>query len=123
MACVVNNAAHMTRTVKLLNEQRSVDEEENETSEEIETEEIINIGHAIYHMLCAEHTFQLGIRDVLKKKRSEKFLSKISKIAQFLRSLHTDIALKRKADKRMLIDMATRWESTYLILEQLLKLK
>ena len=66
MACVVDNAANITRTVELLNEQQFVDEDENETSEEIETEEIINIDHTIYHTRYAEHTFQLGIRDALK---------------------------------------------------------
>ena len=29
------------------------------------------------HMRCAEHTFHLGIRDVLKKGRPEKFLSNV----------------------------------------------
>ena len=58
----------MTRTVELLNEQQSVDEDKNETSEEIEMEkEKINIGHTIYHMRCAEHTFQQGIQDAVKK--------------------------------------------------------
>ena len=123
LACVVDNAANMTRTVELLNEEQNEDEDDTETDEEIETDEIIHIDHTIYHMRCAEHTFQLGIRDALKKGRPEKFLSKIRKIAQFLRSPHTDIVLKRRAGKGMLIDMATRWGSTYLMLERLLELK
>ena len=78
----------MTIIVKLFNEQQSVDKDKNETSEEIEMEkEIIIIGHMIYHMQCAEHRFQRGIRDALKKGRSEKFLSKICEIAWFLHSL------------------------------------
>ena len=74
-------------------------------------------------MRCAEQTFQLGIRDALKKGRPEKLQSKIREIAQFLRSLLTDIVVKRRAGKSMLIDMATRLRSTYLVLERLLKLK
>ena len=90
LACALDNAANMTSTVKLLNEQQSMGEDENETSEEIETkEEITNFGQTIYYIQCAEHTFQLGIRDALKKGRPEKFQSKIRKIAQFLRSPHT----------------------------------
>ena len=82
----------MTRAFELLSKQQSVDEDENETSEEIETEEeIINFDHTIYHMQCAEYPSQLEMRDGLKKKRLEKFLSKIRKIAQFLPSYHTDI--------------------------------
>ena len=37
-------------------------------------EKIIDIGHIIYHIRCAEQTFQLGIREALKKGRPEKFL-------------------------------------------------
>ena len=107
LACLVDNAANMTRTVELLNEQQFVDEDENETSQETE-EEITNIGRTIYHMRCAKHTFQLGIRDALKKGRPEKFLSKKRKFAQFLRSLLPDIVLKRRIGKSMLIDMTTR---------------
>lgn len=124
LACVVDNAANMTKTVEFLNEHQYEEQDESERHEGIETdEEIINIDHTIYHMRCAEHTFQLGIRDALKKGRPEKFLSKVRKIAQFLRSPHTDIVLKRRAGKGMLIDMATRWGSTYLMLERLLELK
>ena len=51
LACVVDKSVNMTRTVKLLNEQQSVDEDENRTSEKIKTEkEIINIGHSNYHL-------------------------------------------------------------------------
>ena len=77
----------------------------------------ICIYHTIYHMKCAEHTLQLGIRDVLKKGRAEKFLTKLRKLAQHLRSPHTDGILKRRANKGMLIDMPTRWASTFLMLQ------
>ena len=74
-------------------------------------------------MRCAEHTLQLGIRDVIKKGPAEKFLRKLRKLAQHLRSPHTDKILKRRANKRMLIDMFTRWENTFLTLQQLADLK
>ena len=76
-----------------------------------------------YHMRCAEHTLQLGIRDVLKKGRAEKFLTKLRKLAQHLRSPHTDGILKRHANKGMLIDMPTRWGSTFLMFQRLADLK
>ena len=63
----------MTRTVELLNAQ-SMDEDENETNEKIETEEeIINIGHTVYHMQCAVHMFRLGTQDALKKDRKSSY--------------------------------------------------
>ena len=77
----------------------------------------------IYHMRCDEHTLQLGIRDVLKKWRTEKFLTQLRKLAQHLRSPHTDEILKRRANKGMLIDMPTRWGSTFLMLHRLEDLK
>ena len=124
LACVVDNASNMTRTVQLLNE-----DEENEQNEDDEEaiQEIDQMGTGfdctIYHMRCAEHTLQLGIRDVLKKGRSDKFLTKLRKIAQHLRAPHTDGILKRRAGKGMLIDMPTRWGSTFLMLQRLLDLK
>ena len=48
---------------------------------------------------------QLGIRDVLKKGQAETFLTKSRKLAQHLRSPHTDGILKRRTNKGMLKDM------------------
>ena len=108
LACVVDNASNMTRTVQMLNE----DEEDESEIEEFEDmiEDPLSIDLTIHHMRCAEHTLQLGIRDVLKKGRPEKFLTKLRKLAQhLLRCPHMDGILKRRASKGMLIDMPTRW--------------
>ena len=83
----------------------------------------ICICHTMYHIRCAEHTLQLGIRDVLKKGQVEKFSTKLRKLAQHLRSPLTDGILKRRANKGMLIDMPTRWRSTFLMLQRLADLK
>ena len=120
LACVVDNASNMTRTVQLLNE----DEEDEDGDEEIkDIQDSLSINHTIYHMRCAEHTLQLGIRDVLKKGRAEKFLTKLRKLAQHLRSPHTNGILKRRANKGMLIDMLTHLGSTFLMLQRLADLK
>ena len=120
LACVVDNASNMTRTVQLLTEDEG-DEDDDEEIEEIQ--DSLSIDHTIYHMRCAEHTLQLGIRDVLKKRRAEKFLIKLRTLAQHLRSPHTDGILKRRGNKGMLIDMPTRWGSTFLMLQRLADLK
>ena len=83
----------------------------------------ICIYHTIYHVRCAEHILPLGIRDVLNNGRAEKFLTKLRKLAQHLRSPHTDGILKRRANKGMLIDMPTRWGSTFLMFQRLADLK
>ena len=59
LACVVDNASNMTRTVQLLNE----DEKAIQEIDQMGT----GFDCTIYHMRCAEHTLQLRIRDVLKK--------------------------------------------------------
>ena len=69
LACVVDNASNMIRTVQLLNEEEG-DEDDDEEIKEIQ--DSLSIDHAIYHMRCAEHTLQLGIREVLKKKGERK---------------------------------------------------
>ena len=109
LACVVDNASNITRTVRLLNEDEG-DEDDDEEIKEIQ--DLLSIDHTIYHMRCAKHTLQLGIRKVLKKGQAEKFLTKLRKFAQHLRSPHTDGILKRRASKGMLIDMPTRRGST-----------
>ena len=107
----------MIRTVQLLSE----DEGDRDDDEEIKKiQDLLSINHTIYHIKRAEHTPQLGICDVSKK---EKFLTKLRKLAQHLRSPHIDGILKRRANKEMLIDMPTRWRNTYLMLQPLADLK
>ena len=60
LACVVDNASNMTRTVQLLNKDEG-DEGDDEVVEEIQ--DSLSIDHTIF-MTCAEHTLQLGIRDL-----------------------------------------------------------
>ena len=120
LACVVDNASNMTRTVQLLNEDEGDEDDDKEIKD---VQDSLSIDYTIYHMRCAEHTLQLGIRDVLKKGRAEKFLTKLRKLAQHLRSSHTDGILKRRANKGMLIDMPTRWGSTFFMLQRLADLK
>ena len=76
LACVVDNASNISRTVQLLNEDEE-DEDEDEEIEEIQ--DLLSIDHTIYHMRCAEHTLQSGVRDVLKKRASSKVFNKTSK--------------------------------------------
>ena len=101
----------MTRTVRLLNE----DEDDDEEIKEIQ--DLLSIDHTIYYMRCAEHTLQLGIRDMLKQERAKKFLTKLQKLARHLRSSHINGILKRRVNKEMLIDMPARWGSTILLLQ------
>ena len=51
------------------------------------------------------------------------FLTKLRKVAQHLRSPLTDGILKRRAGKKMIIDMPRHWGSTFFILLRLLELE
>ena len=116
LVCVVDNASNMTRTVQLLTKD---DEDEDDDEEIEEIQDSLSIDHTIYYMRCAEHTLQLGIRDLLKKERTEKFLTNLRKLAQHLRSPQTDGILKSRANKKMLIHMPCTWGSTFLMLQRL----
>ena len=76
LACVVDNASNITRTVQPLNKEEG-DEDDDEEIKDIQ--DSLLIDHTIDHMRCAEHTLQLGIRDVLKKKASGKVFNEIAK--------------------------------------------
>ena len=101
-------------------------ENEGDEDDDEDIKDILNslsIDHTINHVRCAEHTLQLEIFDVSKKGQAEKFLTQFRKLAQHLRSPLTGGILKRRVNKGMLIDMPTRWGSTFLMLQRLADLK
>ena len=75
------------------------------------------------HMRCAGHTLQLTIRDGLKVRNVASLISKIRHVVVAARSPKIDAILRRKTNKGAILDQATRWGSTYLMLERLLELK
>ena len=137
--CIVSdNASNMVKTVEKLNEtgfgndsasdgetntQGDSEEflEEDDTLDDI-TEEA-SLLCKISHMRCAVHTLQLAIRDGIKHSQAASLVTKIRKVATAARTLKIDSILKRRANKGALIDQATRWGSTYLMINRLLDLK
>ncbi|CAK8687693.1 unnamed protein product [Clavelina lepadiformis] len=75
------------------------------------------------HMRCAAHTLQLAIRDGLEVRHVASLISKIRLVVIAARTPKIDAILKRKTNKGAINDQATRWGSTYLMLERLLELK
>ena len=75
------------------------------------------------HMRCVVHTLQLAIRDGLKEKQVDRLVSKVRQVAITARTPKIEAILKRKSKKGAIIDQATRWGSTYLMIQQLLELK
>ena len=74
--------------------------------------------HTIHHMRCSVHSFQLGVRDGLKKPSAQNFLSKVRNNVILLRTPHKDSTLKRHAKMGCVIDLPTRWGSTYKMLKR-----
>ena len=74
-------------------------------------------------MRCAVHTLQLAIRDGLQEKHVNRLVTKVRHVAITARTPKIDAILKRKIKKGAIIDQATRWGSTYLMIQRLLELK
>ena len=74
-------------------------------------------------MRCAAHTLQLAISDGLKVRHVASLISKIRQVVVAARSPKIDAILRRKTNKGAILDQATRWGSTYLMLKRLLELK
>jgi len=75
------------------------------------------------HMRCAVHTFQLCIRDGLKARNIANLLAHVRKVVAAARTPKVEAVLKRRCNKGAVLDQATRWGSTYLMLQRLLELK
>ncbi|XP_077975500.1 uncharacterized protein LOC144431349 [Styela clava] len=83
----------------------------------------ITAVNTIEHMRCAVHTLQLAIRDGLKEKHVHTLLSKLRQTSVMARTPKKDAILKRRTGKGAIIDQATRWGSTHLMIQRLLEIK
>ena len=73
--------------------------------------------------LCVVHTLQLAIKDGLKLPNCDKLLTKTRHIVTKLRSPNILSLLEKRGKKRPILDMTTRWASTYLMIKRLLELR
>ncbi|XP_050543048.1 uncharacterized protein LOC126906528 isoform X3 [Daktulosphaira vitifoliae] len=120
----IDNARNMIKLTDLIAEhEENVDNEniedlivENEPSnfEDEETTLLVR---------CAAHTLNLCIEDGLKIPVIQQVLSRARHVVKKLRTPTNAGLLKRNNLKLAIIDVDTRWSSTYDMLERLLKLK
>ena len=72
---------------------------------------------------CAAHTCQLGVKDAIKALDIEENLDSIRDIIKKLRTEPIKTELKNRKLRLPFLDIATRWDSTYISLEYLAKIK
>ena len=132
LAVVTDNALNMILAVQKLSEDSinivAENEDELEGISKLEEETSLAFRYdaefkTMTHMRCAAHTLQLAIRDGLKVRHVASLISKIRQVVVAARSPKIGAILRRKTNKVAILDQATRWGSTYLMLERLLELK
>ncbi|KAM9771218.1 uncharacterized protein LOC133156228 [Syngnathus typhle] len=136
LSIVVDNAATMSKAVRLINEDDEDADDENEMDEdevgvnlddEVQLEKFAGIQDAdfrmIHHMRCAIHTLQLAIRDGLKAEHVMKLLDKVRRVVKRLRTPNLLAVLRRRGGLLPVVDVPTRWGSTYLMTKRLLHLR
>ncbi|XP_022167062.1 zinc finger BED domain-containing protein 4-like, partial [Myzus persicae] len=137
-----DNARNMVKMVDLFNENsENNDEPVDDTDEEnisnlednddvilqniqdmIGTSDI-EVGPLTTCMRCAVHTFQLAICDSMKDRSIQGILSKARKAVKILRTQTYAAWLKREGLKQAILDIETRWNSTFNMLYRLIELK
>lgn len=144
LAIVTDNASNMVSTIEKLNAELAEEVDSNESNESGLPEDDGGDMHEdtddgvygamnelsresdlfeVYHMRCAVHTLQLAVRDGLTQRHASNIIAKIRQVAVAARTSKLDAILKRRAGKGALLDQATRWGSTYLMVKRLLELK
>lgn len=127
LSIVTDNARNMIATVDKMNIRQMdsiTDCEMDENDDSID--DFIEAAASLFkvqHMRCAEHTLQLAIRDGLKGRFATSIITKLRSVAVAARTSKMDIILKRRTGKGAILDQATRWGSTYLMIQRILELK
>lgn len=142
ISIVTDNASNMVKTIEKLNESQEADSSEEsrestddntalmtEADQEQTDESLDDVAEEasklckIRHMRCAVHTLQLAIRDGLKDRHAANLIGKLRQVAVAARTPKIDAIVKRRSGKGFILDQATRWGSTYLMVQRLLELR
>jgi hypothetical protein len=77
----------------------------------------------IEHMRCAAHTLQVAVCDGIKNSRAAGIIGRIRNIVKEARNSKLSEIIKKRTKKVVLLDMDTRWGSTFMMLERLIELR
>ena len=145
LAIITDNARAMLKSVDLLNQDEEAKSDDNgdamrpeehadESDDDCDDDLTALVDtpddpasaapdNTVYTVRCAAHTLQLAIRDGLKQRRAGAVLAQARNVAKKLRAPNMLSSLKNKGQLLPVIDVETRWGSSFLMLKRLLSLK
>jgi hypothetical protein len=98
------------------------EEEEDELLGQVEAS-LSSLPINISHVRCGVHTLQLAIVDGLKTPHAAALIGKLRSLAVELRTPKISEKLRREGLRMAVIDVETRWGSTYLMIDRVVELR
>ncbi|XP_073819412.1 uncharacterized protein [Musca autumnalis] len=136
LSITTDNGSNMIKTVNNLNSdlQLMTNEEvlDNEDDDDVDCQAAINniesidfntSSYQIINIRCGAHTLQLCVNDVLKQQAIKERIENLRDVVKKLRTKKFLNILKNELHKKPIIDCATRWNSTYNMIERLLEMR
>ena len=103
------------------------DEDDHDSDDEdigegsMDMSSVIPIG--IEHQRCGAHTIQLAVKDGIDNSRANNLIHAARNVVKEGRKPTISEVFRKQAQKTLIIDVETRWGSTYLMLERLVELE
>ncbi|XP_023036980.1 uncharacterized protein LOC111519607 [Drosophila willistoni] len=113
-----DNGRNMIKAVELLNNDS---EDEEEVAEDLDDDGLLKDLkiYSIRSIKCAAHTLQLAVKDFFQRHEYASFINKARKIVTLLRTPAYRYLITEESLPQPILDVATRWNSTYSMLSQL----
>lgn len=128
LSIITDNAKNMIATADKMNIRQMDSITKDPDFEMDENVDMVDIEAAaslfkVHHMRCTEHTLQLAIRDGIKGGCATSIITKLRSVVVAARTSKIDVILKGRTGKGAILDQATRWGSTYLMIQRILELR
>ena len=77
----------------------------------------------IYHMRCAAHSLALSVKDGTDERHPSRVIALVREMVKVLQRPKLHEILQRNGKRSAIVDVKTRWGSTYLMLQRVVELK